>query len=76
MVNYEKLNTAEGLTQMYGYVFNQIYFGHYHHNRALEVGQHTDIIVNNSLIGGDEYSITMRKISKAAKSLPFMVKMV
>lgn len=65
--NYERLNTAEGLTQLYGYVFNQIIFGHYHHNYVKEIGQHTEIIMNSSLIGADEYALQLRKISKPAQ---------
>lgn len=65
--NYEKLNTAEGLTQMFGYVINQVYFGHYHHNYMKELGQYTDIVMNSSLIGADEYSLQMRRISKPAQ---------
>lgn len=65
--NYERMNTAEGLTQLYGYVFNQVFFGHYHHNHQKEIGQHTEIIVNNSLCGADEYALTLRKVSKAAQ---------
>jgi hypothetical protein len=65
--NYEKMNTAEGLTQLFGYVLNQVFFGHYHHNHQKEIGQHTEIIVNNSLCGADEYALTLRKVSKAAQ---------
>lgn len=65
--NYERLNTAEGLTQMTGIVFNQVIFGHFHHNYMKELGQYTDIIMNSSLIGADEYALTLRKISKPAQ---------
>lgn len=65
--NYEKLNTAEGLSQMFGYVINQVYFGHYHHSYQKEIGQHTELIQNSSLIGADEYSLQMRRISKPAQ---------
>ena len=65
--NYERMNTAEGLTQMYGYVFNQIIFGHYHHNHQKEIGQFTEIIGNSSLIGADEYALQLRKVSKPAQ---------
>ena len=67
--NYEKLGTAEGLHQMFGYMFNQVVFGHYHHNRQLELGLTTEIIVNNSLCGVDEYALTIRKASKPAQKL-------
>jgi hypothetical protein len=41
--------------------------GHIHHHYEKEIGLHTQIIVNSSLIGSDDYAVQKRLISKPAQ---------
>lgn len=66
--NYDSVNTvSERLSQSFGYLFQYIMMGHIHHHYEKEIGLHTQIIVNSSLIGSDDYAVQKRLISKPAQ---------
>ena len=67
--NFERLNNPQNLNDMYGVIFNYICIGHFHHTHMKEISFFTDLIVNNSLCGTDEYAVTVRKGSKAMQKL-------
>ncbi|MNX70833.1 Calcineurin-like phosphoesterase superfamily domain protein [compost metagenome] len=51
--------SAKNLPQMLGFVPKYIYSGHIHHNYEKEFGK-TEVIVNGSLMGPDDYAISKR----------------
>lgn len=63
-----QVNGADKLTQMLGYVPTYIFLGHTHHNFEKSFGI-TTVIVNPSLIGGDNYSIGGRFGGRAGQKL-------
>lgn len=66
--NDKQVNGADKLTQMLGYVPRYIFLGHTHHNFEKSFGI-TTVIVNPSLIGGDNYSIGGRFGGRAGQKL-------
>jgi hypothetical protein len=66
--NYDSVNTvSERLSQSFGYLFQYIMMGHIHHHYEKEIGLHTQVIVNSSLIGSDDYAVQKRLVSKPAQ---------
>lgn len=63
-----QVNGADKLTQLLGYVPTYIFLGHTHHNFEKSFGI-TTVIVNPSLIGGDNYSIAGRFGGKAGQKM-------
>jgi len=65
-------NAIKELSSIYRIRIQYLLAGHLHHNKAEEVGVNQEVINIGSIIGIDDYSLTLRKTSNAsAKMLVF-----
>ena len=65
-------NTIKELSSIYGIQIQYLLAGHLHHNKSEEVGVNQEVINIGSIIGIDNYSLSLRKTANAsAKMLIF-----
>ena len=68
----EYKNDAQALkefSQIYGVQINYLIGAHLHHKKQEEVGQDVEYIRIPSIIGADDYSLSLRKVSSAGAKL-------
>lgn len=56
-------------SSIYGINIKYLFAGHLHHNKAEEVGVNQEVINVGSIIGIDDYSLSLRKTSNASAKL-------
>lgn len=62
-------NAIKELSSIYKIQIQYLFAGHLHHNRIEEVGVNQEVINIGSIIGIDDYSLTLRKTSNASAKL-------
>ena len=68
----EYKNDAQALkdfSQMYGVNINYLIGAHLHHNKQEDIGRDVEYIRIPSIIGADDYSLSLRKVSNAGAKL-------
>lgn len=61
-------NSVEHYTNILGYKPDEIHMGHYHSYQCCDNGN-SDIIVNGSVVGTDDYALSIRKHTKPCQML-------
>lgn len=62
-------NAIKEFSSIYGIHIQYLLAGHLHHNKVEEVGVNQEVINIGSVIGVDDYSLTLRKTSNASAKL-------
>lgn len=62
-------NAIKEFSSIYGIHIRYLLAGHLHHNKVEEVGVNQEVINIGSIIGVDNYSLSLRKISNASAKL-------
>lgn len=62
-------NAIKELSSIYGIHIQYLLAGHLHHNKVEEVGVNQEVINIGSIIGVDDYSLSLRKTSNASAKL-------
>ncbi len=62
-------NAIKEFSSIYGIHIRYLFAGHLHHNKAEEVGVNQEVINIGSIIGIDDYSLSLRKTSNASAKL-------
>ena len=62
-------NAIRELSAIYGVQIQYLLAGHLHHNKVEEVGVNQEVINVGSIIGIDDYSLSLRKTSSASAKL-------
>lgn len=62
-------NAIKEFSSIYGIKIQYLLAGHLHHNRVEEVGVNQEVINIGSIIGVDDYSLSLRKTSNASAKL-------
>lgn len=62
-------NAIKEFSSIYGIHILYLFAGHLHHNKAEEVGVNQEVINIGSIIGIDDYSLSLRKTSNASAKL-------
>lgn len=61
--------TMKNLSSIYGTNFNYIVSGHMHHSAQIETGAKSEALMVGSIIGSDEYSMSLQKNSSASAKM-------
>lgn len=61
-------NVIQNLSLMLGTIPDYVFMGHYHHSMENEI-QGSEVIINGSLCGTDDYAFSIRKTSKPSQKL-------
>lgn len=62
-------NAIKEFSSIYGIQIQYLLAGHLHHNKVEEVGMNQEVINIGSIIGIDDYSLSLRKTSNASAKL-------
>ena len=62
-------NAIKEFSSIYGIHIKYLLAGHLHHNKTEEIGVNQEVINIGSIIGADDYSLSLRKTSNASAKL-------